>query len=66
MVEKERGDLWGYSRVKQEITSMIEGLSGGSLFNIYAFDNILETFRPSPVPATSENKTAAAAWIECF
>lgn len=66
MVEPERGDVKGFARVKEEISTMIEGLSAGTLFNIYAFDNNLETFRSKPVAASKENRKAAIKWIMRF
>lgn len=66
MVEKERGDVWGYDVVKKEITEMIQNLKPGTLFNIYAFDDNLEMYRPEPVAATADNRDAAAKWISRF
>lgn len=66
MVEKERGDVAGYRRVKEEITRMIMDMTPGTLFNIYAFDNNIEAFRPRPVSANTANRQAAAKWIERF
>lgn len=66
MVEKERGDVWGYDVVKKEISEMINNLKPGTLFNIYAFDENLEMFRPEPVAATEVNRDAATKWIERF
>ncbi|GHC04269.1 hypothetical protein [Cerasicoccus arenae] len=66
MVEKQRGDVAGYARVKEEITKMINNLKPGTLFNIYAFDDNLETFRANPVAATEANRQAAARWIDRF
>lgn len=66
MVEKERGDVWGYDVVKKEITAMIMDLKPGTLFNIYAFDDNLETFKPKPVAASEINRQEAARWIERF
>ncbi|MGE9294772.1 MAG: hypothetical protein ACQKBV_00575, partial [Puniceicoccales bacterium] len=60
------GDVAGYNRVKAEISRMINNLKPGTLFNIYAFDDSLEVFRPRPVAATAENRAAAARWIERF
>ncbi|WP_269539247.1 hypothetical protein [Cerasicoccus fimbriatus] len=66
MVEKQRGDVWGYDVVKTEIAGMINNLKPGTLFNIYAFDDNLEVFRPKPVAASEANRQAAGRWIERF
>ncbi|WP_309398546.1 hypothetical protein [Cerasicoccus maritimus] len=66
MVEKKRGDVWGYDVVKDEIAGMINNLKPGTLFNIYAFDDNLEVFRPKPVAASTANRQAAARWISRF
>lgn len=66
MVEKRRGDVAGYDRVKEEIGQMIMNMNPGTLFNIYAFDDNIETFRPRPVAASAANRSAANKWISQF
>lgn len=66
MVEPERGDVAGYARVKAEIGRMISELSAGTMFNIYAFDDNLETFKSKPVAATAQNREEAEKWINRF
>ncbi|MEM8549533.1 MAG: hypothetical protein AAGF10_01975 [Verrucomicrobiota bacterium] len=66
MLEQERGDVRGYNRVKQEIAAVIADLKPGTLFNIYAYDDNLETFSSKPVAATSANRTKASEWVKKF
>ena len=42
----------------------IDNLNPGDLFNIIAFDDGLEFFASSPLEATTDNRTAAAGFIE--
>lgn len=66
MLEPERGDVKGFNRVKEEIGKMVDGLNPGTLFNIYAYERGMDVFRPQPVPATTDNKKAAKAWVNQY
>ncbi len=66
MLEPKRGDVWGFNRVKEEIGNMIDGLSPGTLFNIYAYERGLDVYSVRPMPATPENKEAAKKWINQY
>ncbi|MEM9227434.1 MAG: hypothetical protein AAGA45_05660, partial [Verrucomicrobiota bacterium] len=66
MLEQERGDVQGYARVKKEIADVIAGLKPGTLFNIYAYDDNLETFSAKPVAASSANRAKASEWVKQF
>lgn len=66
MLEPARGDVWGFNRVKEEISRMIEGLNPGTLFNIYAYERGIDVFSSRPLPATTENKDRAKKWINQY
>lgn len=66
MLEPERGDVAGFTRVKEELKNMINNLSPGTLFNVYTFENDLDVFSAKPRRATDENKAAAGNWIDQY
>lgn len=63
MVQPERGDLPGYDRVKNELVTMIEGLSPGTFFNIIVFERAVDLYAPRMVVATQDNTSQVRAWI---
>ena len=66
MLEPSRGDVWGFSRVKEEIGTMIDQLSPGTLFNIYTYERGLDVFSNSPIAATNANKQKAKDWFNQY
>lgn len=66
MLEPSRGDVWGFNRVKEEIGTMIDQLSAGTLFNIYTYAQGLDVFSTHPIAATDANKEKAKEWFNRY
>jgi len=66
MLEDERGGVWGYERLKQEIIRMINGLSEGTFFNIIIFATHVDTFLPKLKVATPEIKERAVQFLKPY
>jgi len=66
MLEDERGGVWGYERLKQEIMRMVKGLSEGTFFNVIMFATDVDTYLPRLKVATPETKNRAVSFISPF
>jgi hypothetical protein len=67
MLESERGGLGGFAAVKNQLKQMIQSLDEGTRFNVVAFAGSgADLFQPASVPATSEMKKAAVAFIDKY
>jgi len=65
MLVDEKGGLNSYRAIKKEITTMVENLSTGTLFNVVFFDDgKLLFFKPNPVPAGTEVAAELKRWIQ--
>ncbi len=56
-----RGVPW--ERIQEEVTRLVDGLGGGTLFAIVQFSQGVRTFPEFLAPATAANRAAARAWI---
>jgi len=64
MMEDKKGGMNAYRIIKEEITTMIEQLPPGTLFNVILFSGRkVEPFQSSLVRATSENKQQLRAFL---
>ena len=64
MLVDKKGGLNSYRAIKEEITSMVENLSTGTLFNVVFFQKgKLLFFKPNPVPAGKAVAEALKKWI---
>ncbi|CAA6697692.1 MULTISPECIES: hypothetical protein, partial [unclassified Lentimonas] len=64
MLEDNKGGLYSYRIIKQEITNMVSNLSAGTLFNVAFYDNgNLYFFKPRPIPAGAEVTAELQKWV---
>ena len=66
MVEDERGGFPGFARVQNQINELIEKLDDAAFFNVVAFADAAEIWRPAMVVASPENKKEARKFVERF
>jgi len=67
MLESERGGLAGFAAVKSQLKQMIQSLDEGTRFNVVAFaGNGADLFQSASVPATSDMKKAAIAFMDKY
>lgn len=66
MVEDGRGGPAGYLRVRQRINEVIERLDEAAMFNVVAFADAAEAWKPEMVIASQEHKAAAMSWLRRF
>lgn len=67
MLEDEKGGLPAYQIIKNEVSSIVQNLSPGTLFNVMFYsDSNLEAFAQSMLPATPGNKDKLSQWIGKF
>jgi hypothetical protein len=64
MINDRRGGRPKYEELKAEVKDMIQNLSPRTLFNVAAFGGNVTLFRDEMVPATPDNKNAAARFID--
>ena len=65
MVYDSKGGLPSYQTIKDEITTMVGGLSAGTLFNVILRDgHQIKTFKPKLVPAGTEITEELRKWIQ--
>jgi len=64
MLVDEKGGLFSYNIIKDEITSMVGNLSAGALFNVGFYDRgNMKLFKPQLVPAGAEVTQELKGWI---
>jgi len=64
MLVDEKGGMFAYDKVKNEIGAMLAGLSRGTKFNILAYDGSrVEAFRSELVPGLPSNVRMAMEWL---
>ena len=64
MMYNEMGGIPAYSIIKNELVSIIEGLSATTIFNVAVFGNGHTYYlAPSMIPATSGNVAKVKAWL---
>jgi hypothetical protein len=64
MLVDEKGGLFSYQVIKDEISSMVSNLSAGTLFNVAFFERgRIKFFKPRPVPAGSAVTQELMQWI---
>jgi hypothetical protein len=56
----------GIAAIRREIIRTINGFSRGTRFNIICYANDADAFRPTSVPATSQNKAAAIRFMRIY
>ncbi|MBE2215553.1 MAG: hypothetical protein IAE82_16895 [Opitutaceae bacterium] len=56
-----RGVPW--SRIQEEVTRVIDGLDGATLFSVVQFSQGVRVFPESLAPATAGNRDAMRAWV---
>jgi len=67
MLQPERGGLSGFAAVKNQLRQMIQSLDEGTRFNVVAFaGGGADLFQSASVPATSEMKKAAVAFMDKY
>ncbi|MGB0373281.1 MAG: hypothetical protein ACPGN3_18280 [Opitutales bacterium] len=66
MLEVQRGDIEGFSRVKDRVVEVIEGLNSATLFNVMVFSNSLDVMGSDLVLANAENKGRAASFMKPY
>jgi len=65
MLIDKKGGLNSYRVIKDEIATMVENLSTGTLFNVVFFERgQLKFFKPQPVPAGVEIAKELKQWID--
>ena len=65
MVYDGKGGLPSYQTIKDEIVTMVGGLSAGTLFNVMLRDDhLIRTFKPQLVPAGTNITEELRAWIQ--
>lgn len=66
MLLDSKGGLYSYNAIKEELVSLISGLSPGTLFNVILFEGTRRpsvAFRPTMVPAIPQNFDAFNRWF---
>jgi hypothetical protein len=66
MVEKEKGGVAGYTRVKQRVEKVIDALSEMSMFNLIVFADAANTFESKMVVASGANKKNAKLYLRPY
>ena len=66
MVEKEKGGVAGYMRVKSRINRVIDALNEGALFNVIVFGDAADACFPKLVIANYKNKMDAKNYLHPF
>ncbi len=65
MLVDEKGGMYAYDRVKDEIGQMLAGLNRGTSFDIYLYHGKrVAAFRSNLVPALPSNVREAVAWLD--
>ncbi|MEO0415803.1 MAG: hypothetical protein AAF226_12730, partial [Verrucomicrobiota bacterium] len=65
MLVDEKGGMFAYDKVKDEIGAMLSGLNRGTLFNILLYDGRqVNAFRPEPVRGLPSNLRMAIEWLD--
>ena len=65
MVYDAKGGLPSYQTIKDEIVTMVGGLSAGTLFNVVLRDgHLIRTFKPQLVPAGRDIADELRTWIQ--
>jgi len=64
MLENEKGGLYSYRIIKEEVTNMVANLSAGTLFNVAFYDNgHLYFFKPKPIPSGAGVSAELRKWV---
>lgn len=66
MLEVQRGDIAGFTRVKERVLEVIEGLNSATLFNLMVFSGNLDVMSSDLVLANGENKARAAEFMKPY
>ncbi|MGQ9661577.1 MAG: hypothetical protein ACUVWX_04460, partial [Kiritimatiellia bacterium] len=67
MIEKEKGGIEGYMRVKNRLNEVVDALHEGTMFNVIVFADAASAFNPKEmVIASKDNKTKAKLFLRPF
>ncbi|MGB0373137.1 MAG: hypothetical protein ACPGN3_17550 [Opitutales bacterium] len=66
MLEQQRGDIPGFTRVKAKVDEVIDSLNSATLFNMMVFSQGLDVMSGDLVLANGENKARARKFFEPY
>ena len=69
MLSDNRGGLWSYQAIKDEVARLCGSLAPGTLFNVIMFEQTrgrAQTFQPNLVSATPTNVDKLTTWLQSF